>query len=72
MTAHDPVESELLDVIGGYHVYMGHRRQPLTGRLVCEGYRAEKERDAPCDGEDVWFDTIDELRHAIVQVQVTP
>lgn len=72
MTAHGPIESEYLGVIGGYHVYTGHRRQPLTGRLVCEGYRAELHRGRPCDGGDVWFDSLDDLRDALIQIQVTP
>ena len=71
-----PIEAEYLGLVEGYHCYIGHRREPRAGRrrlvLVCQGYRAERVRDAPGDGEDVWFRTYGELCTTLRQLRVTP
>ena len=64
------VEGEYLGVLDGYHHYRGWRRE--GGRLICCGYRAEHQRNLPCDGEDVWFDTKDELAAALQSIKETP
>ena len=70
----DPIEAEYLGVIDGYHCYTGWRRAVIAGRprMFCQGYRAERVRDAPVDGEDVWYSAYDDLIIAIHQSQVTP
>ena len=64
------VECEYLGGLDGYHHYRGWRRQ--DGRLICCGYRAESTLGEPCDGEDVWFDTADDLRDALKSLKETP
>ena len=65
-----PIETEYLGVMEGYHCQRGWRRE--DGRLICCGYRAERSRAAPRDGEDVWFDTWDGLRAVLQSLEEVP
>ena len=65
-----PIETEHLGVVEGYHCYRGWRRE--DGRLICCGYRAERSRGAPRDGEDAWFDTWDGLCAVLKSLKETP